>query len=165
MTAHSSWPERLKWAEEQGLKNLQEKFTTGDNINKEAQTTLTYVLAAMGASFAYVVQAVDKPLTPLVFGAAMLCVYFTALGIGLVWRTLFLGDFPSPYQEPKNLTQDPGAALDDVRAGELVNIGERIEEAKVWIRRKSRVINFVRASLVVSPIVFLMALYVYKNWA
>ena len=61
MAAHSSWPERLKWAEEQGLKNLQEKFTTGDNINKEAQTTLTYVLAAMGASSARRFSAPTSP--------------------------------------------------------------------------------------------------------
>lgn len=165
MAAHSSWPERLKWAEEQGLKNLQEKFTTGDNINKEAQTTLTYVLAAMGASFAYVVQALDKPLTPLVFGTAILCAYFTALGIGLVWRTLFLSDFPSPFQEPKNLTQRPDLSLDEVREGELVNIDERIVDAKEWIRRKSQAINIVRAALVASPLVFVLALYFYPKGA
>jgi hypothetical protein len=165
MATHSSWPERLKWAEEQGLKNLQEKFTTGDNINKEAQTTLTYVLAAMGASFAYVVQALEKPLTPLVFGAAVLCIYFTVLGVVLVWKTFFLGEFPSPYQEPKNLTVDPSVPLDDVREGELANIGDRIDEAKRWIMRKSRVINVVRALLVASPLVFLLALCLYGKWA
>lgn len=51
MTRDASWPDQLKWAEENGLKNLQEKFTTADGINKEAPTTLTYVLAAMGATF------------------------------------------------------------------------------------------------------------------
>jgi len=35
---HATWPDRLKWAEEQGLKNLQEKFSTADSMSKEAQT-------------------------------------------------------------------------------------------------------------------------------
>ncbi len=78
---------------------------------------------------------------------------------------VFLGDFPSPYQEPKNLTKDPAVALDVVRAGEIENIGDRIAQAKVWIKRKSKTINVVRALLVVSPIVFLIAVGIYKRFA
>ncbi len=81
MTQHSSWPDRLKWAEEQGLKNLQEKFTTADNMSKEAQTTLTYILSGMGGTFAYILPGLEKPLSILMSGAILLCLYFIVLGI------------------------------------------------------------------------------------
>lgn len=157
MAQHPTWPDRLKWAEEQGLKNLQEKFTTADNMNKEAQTTLTYVLAATGVTFAYVFQALNAPLTVLVAACALMCIYYTLLGIILVARTLRIGEFPSPYQEPKNLTKDEHVPLDDVRSGEIRAITARIAEAHIWIGKKSRAINFVRTMLVVSPFFFVLA--------
>lgn len=156
--------ERVKWAEEAGLKNLQEKFTTADNINKEAQTTLTYVLAGMGSTFAYVLPALEHQLTLPVFGAAAMCLYFTVLGIVLVCRTFFLGAFPSPYQEPKNLMKDEGVALEDVRHGEVLNIQARIERAKIWNARKARTINVVRGALVASPLVFVVIALIYAKF-
>lgn len=161
---HSSYPDRLKWAEEQGAKNLGEKFSTADNMNKEAQTTLTYVLAAMGITFAYVFGKLelDAPLKPLVAASAIMCVYYTSLGIYLVWRTLFIGDYPAPYQEPKNLIKDEYVALDEVREGEIRRMTKSIDDSKKWIEKKSRAINQVRAFLVASPIAFVVAIFASK---
>lgn len=165
MTPDASYSDRLKWAEEHGSKNLGEKFTTGDNMNKEAQTTLTYVLTAMGGTFAFAFQALSGDsgakdgirgvhLNPLIAGVAFMCLYFTLLGIFLVLRTMLIGEFPSPYQEPLNLTKDKDRTLDEVRDAEIRAITIRIAQANVWIGRKSRAINLARVLLVVSPVVF-----------
>lgn len=164
MEPHESFGDRLKWAEEQGLKNLQEKFTTGDNMNKEAQTTLTYVFTGMGGTFAFMSKGLDGPLTSFVFGNVILCGWFTILGVILVTRTLMLGAFPSPFQQPKNLTKDPHVDLDTVRLAEIRNIDKRIEDATAWIVRKSRTINRIRAALLGSPVIFLFAVIAYQHW-
>ena len=155
------WSKRLLWAEEQGLKNLQEKFTTADNINKEAQTTLTYVLTGVGGTFVYVLQSFDKQLNIMIFGAIVLCAYFVILGFFLVWKTFFLKSFPAPFQYPKNLIGAPGLSMDTVRRGELDNIDQRIDEAQLWIKRKSKAINVVRLMLIASPLIFSLAAVLY----
>lgn len=159
---HSTWPDRLKWAEEQGLKNLQEKFSTADSMSKEAQTTLTYVMAGMGSTFAYVFTNLDKALTPVLWTAIVLCGYFTLLGVALVVTTFFIKKFPSPYQEPGNLLAAPDLSIDEVREGELENISDRISESIEWIDRKSKAVNWVRAGIVASPLVGVAAIWSVK---
>ncbi len=161
-TRHPSWSERLKWAEEQGLKNLQEKFTTADNMSKEAQTTLTYVLAGMGGTFAYILQELDKPANVLLLGSIFLCVYFFVLGLYLAWKVFFISDYPSPYQEAQNLLDRPDLSLDEIRCGEIMNMKDRLDESKNWIKGKAMAINRVRLALVLSPLVFLVGCAVFK---
>ena len=162
MTQHPSWPDRLKWAEENGLKNLQEKFTTADNMGKEAQTTLTYVLAGMGGTFAYVLPGLERKLDILLFGAIVLCVYFVLLGIYLVRKTFLITDYPSPYQEAENLLVRPDLSLDELRHGEILNMTERLKESQEWVERKTAAINRVRVALVLSPLAFLAGCAVFK---
>lgn len=162
MTQHSSWPDRLKWAEDQGLKNLQEKFTTADNMAKEAQTTLTYILAGMGGTFAYILPGFEKPLNVLMFGAILLCAYFVCLGLYLARKAFFISDYPSPYQEAKNLLERPDLPLDEVRHGELLNMADRLQESKDWIASKASAINRVRLSLIMSPLAFLLGCGLFK---
>lgn len=159
---HPSWSERLKWAEEQGLKNLQEKFTTADNMGKEAQTTLTYVLAGMGGTFAYILPGLDKPANVLLSGAIALCLYFVVLGLYLARKAFFISDYPSPYQEAQNLLDRPDLSLDEIRHGEILNMSERLVESKVWIASKATAINRVRLALVLSPLAFLFGCALFK---
>ena len=162
MTQHSSWPERLKWAEENGLKNLQEKFTTADNMSKEAQTTLTYVLAGMGGTFVYILPGLERKLDTLLFGTIVLCTYFVVLGIYLARNTFFISDYPSPYQEAKNLLERPDLSLDEVRHGEILNMTERLESSQEWIARRTKAINRVRVALVLSPVPFVAGCILFK---
>jgi hypothetical protein len=163
-TKHASWAERVKWAEEQGLKNLAEKFATADSMSKEAQTTLTYVMAGMGGTFAYVFPNLDKPLTPVLWAALVLCGYFTLLGIALVVTTFFIKSFPSPYAEPNGLLARPDLSIEEVREGEVDNITDRITDSINWIDRKSKAVNLVRGGLVASPLVGAIAIWACKRW-
>ena len=162
MAQHASWSDRLKWAEESGLKNLAEKFTTADNMNKESQTTLTYVLAGMGGTFVYILPGLERSLDTLLFGAILLCLYFVALGIYLVRKTFFVGAYPSPYQEAENLLERPELSLDELRHGEILNMTERLKESQDWIAAKSEAINKVRVALVLSPVPFVLGCLLFK---
>ena len=162
MTQHSSWPERLKWAEDNGLKSLQEKFTTADNMGKESQTTLTYVLAGMGGTFAYILPSLARPLDTLLCGTLILCLYFVVLGIYLVRKTFLISEYPSPYQEAENLLDQANLSLDEVRHGEILNMTDRLKESQAWINAKAKVINNVRIALVLSPVAFVAGCIAFK---
>jgi hypothetical protein len=162
MTEHVSWPDRLKWAEENGLKNLEEKFTTADNMSKEAQTTLTYILAGMGGTFVYILPGLERRMDLLLFGTIVLCLYFVSLGLYLARNAFFISDYPSPFQEAANLLLRPDLSLDEVRHGEVLNIGDRLKESLEWIERKARAINRVRLALILSPFVFFGGCLLFK---
>ena len=162
MKRHSSWPERLKWAEDIGLKNLQEKFVTADNISKEAQTTLTYIFAGMGGVFVYILPGLQRPLDMFLSGALLLGLHFVVLGLYLARKAFFISDYPSPYQEAKNLLERPDLSIDDVREGEILNMADRLVESKTWIEKKSKAINVVRLYLILSPIAFLAGCLLFK---
>ena len=162
MTQHASWPERLKWAEESGLKNLQEKFTTADNMSKEAQTSLTYIFAGMGGTFAYILPGLERSIDVLMSGAIMLCFYFVVLGLYLARKAFFVTDYPSPYQDAANLLERPDLSLDDVRYGEILNLAERLQGSQAWIERKATAINRVRLALIVSPLAFVLGCIMFK---
>lgn len=165
MSQHASWPERLKWAEENGLKSLQEKFATADNMGKEAQTTLTYVLAGMGGTFVYILPGLEKKLDTLLFGTLVLCLYFVALGVYLVVKTFFISDYPSPYQEAKNLLARPDLSLDELRHGEILNMADRLASSQEWIEKKAKAINRVRVALVLSPVPFILGSILFKMYS
>lgn len=162
MSQHTSWPERLKWAEEHGLKNLQEKFTTADNMSKEAQTSLTYILTGMGGTFIYILPGLEKKLDMLLFGTIILCLYFALLGIYLARKTFFISDYPSPYQEAKNLIDKPELSLDEIRHGEILNMTDRLNESQIWIKNKAKAINNVRLAILLSPLAFIAGCIMFK---
>jgi hypothetical protein len=162
MTQHSSWPDRLKWAEESGLKNLQEKFTTADNMSKEAQTTLTYILAGMGGTFVYILPALERRIDVLTVGAIVLCLYFLCLGLYLARYAFFISDYPSPYQEAANLLERPDLSLEEVRHGEILNLADRLRESKDWINKKAKAVNRVRLALILAPLAFTLGCIAFK---
>ena len=50
---HPDWPKTLEWIEKQAQESLKARFATADIVAKEAQTTLTVLLAGVGGSAAY----------------------------------------------------------------------------------------------------------------
>ncbi len=164
MKQHANWSERLKWAEDMGLKNLQEKATSADSILKAAQTTLTYVLAGMGGTFAYVLPGLERKLDTLLFGAIVLCGYFGVCGIYLVVTTFFVSDYPSPYQEAKNLLRDPERSIDEIRLEEIDSMTERLDDSLAWIVQRAAAINRTRVALVLSPVAFIVACLLFRSF-
>ena len=141
---------------------MQEKFTTADNMSKEAQTTLTYILAGMGGTFVYILPGLDRRIDVVLFGAIALCLYFVCLGVYLALKAFFISDYPSPFQEASNLLNCAHLSLDEVRHGEILNIGDRLQESKNWIEKKAKAINRVRLALILSPLVFVCGCLLFK---
>lgn len=150
-------PEVLEWAERHGIENLKSRIETADILAKEAQHTLTVIIAGVGASLVYAVKAFEPaPTTPVVFGTAALCVYLTLVGIGLVSCTMLMRSIPAVYQDPVNLAQIQ-FSISELRAKEIKNISERVSQAVKRNERTARFINWARLALVLSPFVFFLA--------
>jgi hypothetical protein len=156
-TQHEDWPKVLEWIEKQGQDNLKARFTTNDILAKEVQTTLTVLLAAVGASAAHGIKIFEAgPSGPVVLASAVVCVYLIAVSAVLVCGCMMFRWYPALSQDPKNLLQ-PEHALTDLREAELRNLSDRIEAATKINAKRARRLNRVRFAALASPGVFALA--------
>ena len=73
---HADWSKTLEWIEKQGQESLKARFATADLIAKEAQTTLTILLAGIGGSAAYAAKLFEPGgAGPIEVAAAVVCIY------------------------------------------------------------------------------------------
>jgi len=148
-------PDVVAWAWEQGVANMRGRIDAQAALHAQASATLTLLLAGMGGSLAYAVQIFDAGPTPLASGAAALCAYLALLGALTVARCVNVQPAPTLHNEPSNLVE-PGTALQQLRAGELVNLQERIEQQIELSARKARWLNGVRLAALASPLIFVL---------
>lgn len=154
---HEDWPKMLEWVEKQALDSLKARFVTAELIAKEAQTTLTVLLAGVGGSAAYGAKALELVSPgPIVAASAAVCVYLVGLSILLVIGCLMFQSYPALHQDPKNLMH-PAYPLHEVREQEINNLADRIAEAKGINDIRAKRLNWVRIAAVLSPVVFSVA--------
>lgn len=147
----------LEWIEKQAQESLKARFVTAELIAKEAQTTLTVLLAGVGGSAAYAAKILEPGSTsPVSIAAAIVCVYLVVLSIVLVVGCMTFQSYPALYQDPKNLMH-PAYSLDEVREQEVNNVGERITEAKTINDTRASRLNRLRISAALSPVIFAAA--------
>jgi hypothetical protein len=153
---HSDWPKTLEWIEKQAQESLKSRFATADLLAKEAQTTLTVLLAGVGGSAAYAAKIFESTTPgPIAIASAVVCAYLVALCILLVLRCMMFQSFPALSQDPKNLMH-PTYSLDAIREEEVKNIGERIAEAKEKNDVRAKRLNGFRIAAALSPVVFVV---------
>lgn len=153
-TPHPDWPKTLEWIEKQGQESLKSRFATADILSKEAQTTLTVLLAAIGGSAAYGAKIFETGAAgPLEVGAAFTCVYLVFLAVIFVRVCMTFRSYPAQYQNPLNL-RHPLCSIDQIRDAELKNLEERINEAADINKRRAKRLNQFRIAAVISPVVF-----------
>lgn len=153
----ADWPKVLEWIEKQGQDSLKARYATAELISKEAQTTLTVLLAGVGGTAAYAAKLFEPaPLAPVTIAAAATCAYLILLCVLLVSACMLFKSYPALYQDPRNLLQ-PQHSLDDLREAELHNLQDRISEAKSINAARARRLNAIRFAAAVSPLVFLIA--------
>ena len=151
---HSDWPKTLEWIEKQAQESLKSRFATADLLAKEAQTTLTVLLAGVGGSAAYAAKIFESPAAGLVaIASAVVCAYLVALCILLVLRCMMFQSFPALSQDPKNLMH-PTYSLEEIREEEVKNLGESIVEAKELNDTRAKRLNWFRIAAALSPVVF-----------
>jgi len=148
----------LDWTEKAAQENLKFHLQNADSLAKEANTTLTVLLAALGGVLAYALKLLDSGLiSATLVSVAVLTLYLTALCSLLVFKCMKIAPIPAPTNEPKNLYQKD-LALDRLREVELDNIQSRIDQAVARNDGTTAWLNRVRVLAVLSPVIFAVAL-------
>lgn len=153
---NTDWPKTLEWVYGIGVESLKARYATADVISKDAQTTLTVLLAGVGGTAAYAVKVFDGAVTPLTVGAGAAMIYLALLSIYLITKCMAFESYPALYQDPINLLR-PDVSLDWIREQEIKLINARINDARDINSRKSARLNQIRLLAVLSPLVFVIA--------
>lgn len=144
----------LSWAERSAQENLKFHLQNADNLAKEANTTLTVLLAALGATLAYALKAFDSgALSSVIIGAAGLTLYLTVLCGFLIFKCMKIAPIPAPTNEPRNIYQK-GFDLGVLREIELQNTQERIDQAVARNDGTTAWLNRVRVMAALIPVIF-----------
>jgi hypothetical protein len=153
-TPHADWPRTLEWIEKHAQESLKTRFQTAELLAKESQTTLTVLLAAIGASSAYAAKIFQpNEAGPIEIAAAVTCVYLVVLAVTLVAACMIFVSYPALHQDPKNLMH-PTYSIDEIREAEINNLQERIAEAAVINKNRARRLNWLRIAAALSPFLF-----------
>lgn len=151
---HSDWPRTLEWIEGQAIESLKARFATAEIIAREAQTTLTVILAAVGGSAAYAAGIFGtEPATPVQIASAAVCLYLIVVAVSLVLACMMFQSYPALHQNPENLMH-PAHSLNEIREEEVKNIGARIKEAAEINARRAGRLNNLRVATALSPFLF-----------
>lgn len=151
---HKDWPKTLEWVEKQGQESLKSRFATAELIAKEAQTTLTVILAGVGGSAAYAAK-IFAPVAsgPIEVAAVGVCIYLISLAVILVLTCMMFQEYPALHQNPENLWH-PSYSTNDIREAEVKNICVRIKEAAAINEKRAAHLNKLRVFTALSPFVF-----------
>jgi len=145
----------IDWVEKNALENLRFRLQNAETLAKDASSTLTWVLAAMGGTLAYSVKGLeDGSLAPLIAGTLSASLWLAICAGLLVIRCIQTRELVAPTNEPSNIFQ-PEHSLDDLRRAELRNIQERIELATARNRTVAYWLDKCRLMLTFTPLVFL----------
>lgn len=141
----------LEWIEKAAMTNLRDHLQAAEGLSKEANQTLTTLMAALGGAFGLAIGA-----TAFRLSAGAMAAFLFIVCAGLVMKCLVVDEFPSIANEPKNLMQE-GFDLASLRKSELKNIQSRIEAAAKRNTERSLWLNRVRLAGIFSPAVFVLA--------
>lgn len=141
----------LDWAEKAGIENMRDHVSNADLIQKQASTLLTMLLSGAAAALYF-----GSDHEELRFVAVIVSFWLFGLSAFLTRKCLMFGDFPSVWNEPKNLNQK-GFELDKLREFELDNLQKRINEAMSLNFTKSLRLNGCVLSACCTPIIGLIA--------
>lgn len=144
--------EMLEWVEKQALENLRFHIQTAEQLAKDANATLTLLLAGVGGLVAYLVKLLESK-ADVIWLAAVggFVMTLSVLAAALIFYCLKTVPIDAPTNEPRNIFQ-PDFTLEAIREVELGNIQLRIDQV---IKRNIRVatwLDHIRLLAVCSPI-------------
>lgn len=147
--------ELLDWVEKAGMENIRFRLQITETLAKEAQTTLTVLLAGMGASLAYAIKGLESAegMSAATSGAACLSVWLMIGAAVLIVQCIMTAPLYPPANEPKNLYQK-NYALDKLREFELLNMQASIDAIVARNHRVAAWLDRVRIWATASPLVF-----------
>lgn len=151
-------PELIEYAISEGKETIAFHLKNMDELCRESNTTLSFLITAGGASLAGCINFLkDEKLIFLSLPLLMLSGYYFVLSFLLVSKCLKARENYSPANEPKNLYQ-PDYSLEAIKEAELENLNERIllnrdrnAVTGLWLSR-------VRYAFFLSPVFFVISL-------
>lgn len=150
----------LDWVEKTAIENLKAHHACADVIAKDAATTLTLFLAALGGGLAYGAKALEQnSINWLSVGAMAFTAWFLILSLLLVRQCLTFRELPSIYNEPKNLYQ-PEFSVDQLKEVEVEGMQRRIDMAARGNAKIVKWLNGLRLAAAASPLIFIAAAFV-----
>lgn len=145
---------RIDWIERAGQENLRARLQNAETLAREAQQTLTLLLAAMGAALAYAVKILEAgAVTAIGAGVVALTAWLMLTSLMLVVQCILSRDLPMPANEPDNLWQE-GWTEEMDRMGELKGLQLRIDATKSRNTAVAYWLDRVRLAAVASPVIF-----------
>lgn len=145
----------LDWVENAAQSNLSFRLQIAEQLAKDANTTMTIILAGLGATLAYAIKGFENAtFSPVLIGATVLAVWLAGVGSMLTLKCLLTRPLSPPTNEPKNLYQKQ-FTLEALRETELKNIQQRIEEVTARNCHVAKWLDRARLAALASPIVFL----------
>lgn len=142
---------KLDYAEKSGIENLKERTQNGDLIRREANTLLALLLSGGGAALYFA--AKQGPLSTVAL-AVSIWLFFVALVLTL--KCLMFANYPAVWNEPRNLNHQ-SYELDAIRAFELENLQQRIEQATALNYTKSDWLNICIIAGCATPVIAFIA--------
>lgn len=132
-----------------------------DNLQREAQNTLTFLYVVISASFSAALKLfVDGKLITLALAISGLCIYLTSLAVTLVFGCMMARAVKAPANEPKNLKLKFPYTSEEIQEFELENLQNRIDFNRDRNHTTARRLNRVRVLICLSPVFFIFGLAV-----
>lgn len=121
-----------QWAERRADENLLHRLATGDVLSSQANTLLSMLLAGIGGALAYAMRLADPgPVSPAVWGAAVVAGWLMVVSAVLIYRCIATRTTQVPYNEPRNVYKpDLQLSEDEIRTFEMEGIQARIDITK-----------------------------------
>ncbi len=150
----------LAFAENEGKENIKNHLSAADGLAKEANSTLTLLLAISSGALAYAVKLAGmNVITELFISVVIVTIYLFSISAMLVIKCLIIGEFPNTANEPVNLYQKEFSA-EKIREAELGNLQERIKQASKRNNITAIWLNRTRLMATLTPAIFIIAFIV-----
>lgn len=138
----------LDWAEKAGIECMRDHVNNADQIQRHVGNLLALLLSGSSATLYFGMQHEGVRILALVISF-----WLIVLAIWLALKCWMYGDFPSVWNEPKNLNQS-GYKLDVLRRYELENLQNRIEVARELNFIKTQRLNkCILAICILTPLI------------
>lgn len=149
----------LEYIQHESSKNMDFHLQNMDNLQRESNTTLTFLYVVISASFSAGVKLfVDGGYPALAVSMAVICLFLVAAAIYLVIGCMMARSVKAPSNEPKNLKIQNGYTSEDIQNFELENLQERIEFNRDRNIASAQRLNRVRIMICASPVIFAVLL-------
>lgn len=159
-TAPASDPDKQQrdlqdWAEKLGVEYLKEHMANLESLKADSSSFLTILVAAGGATLAFLLNAPEKHTAPeMVWGAVVLLLYLFILGALLVAKCLTAKHAFTVSNSAVNVYQDGVFRLAELRPAEFKNMKGRADQLIARNKSTATWLNRIRYGALCSPFVF-----------